>query len=329
MKKIAKIIGAVLVVLILVLSGLLIYVKTALPNVGAAPVIKIEYSPERIDRGKYLANHVAVCMDCHSTRDWSRFAGPLTEGSLGKGGERFDQSVGFPGVYYSKNITPAGISRYTDGELVRLITTGVTKEGRAMFPVMPYQHYGQMDPEDINSIIAYIRNLAPIQNQVPESVSDFPMSFIINTIPAKANPQKRPAVSEQLDYGKYMVNASACIECHSQVDKGKVIQELAFGGGREFKMPDGSIVRSSNLTPDISSGIGNWTEAAFLARFQIYADSAYKPQPVEPGAFNTVMPWNMYGKMTNEDLAAIYRYLKSLKPIKNEVVKFTPAQKAK
>ncbi len=328
MKKFFKILGYALLILVLVISGLLIYVKTALPNVGAAQVLKIEYSPERIERGTYLANSVTICMDCHSTRDWTKFAGPLTDGTLGMGGERFDQKVGFPGVYYSKNITPAGISRYTDGELFRLITTGVTKEGRAMFPVMPYRHYGKMDPEDIKSIIAYIRSLAPIQNQVPESVSDFPMNFIINTIPGKANPQRMPAKSDQLAYGTYMANACSCIECHTNVEKGKIIPELAFSGGREFNLRDGSIVRSSNLTSDVETGIGSWTEEMFISRFKSYADSGYKPQPVAIGEFNSFMPWNMYSKMTKEDIASIYRYLKNVKAIKSKIVKFTPPQKA-
>jgi mono/diheme cytochrome c family protein len=316
-----------LLILAIAVCGLLIYIKVALPNVGAAPALKVENSKERIERGLYLANSVTVCMDCHSTRDWTKFAGPLAQGTLGKGGERFDQTVGFPGVYYSKNITPAGISRYTDGELFRLITTGVTKEGRAMFPVMPYGHYGKMDPEDIKSIIAYIRTLAPIQNQVPESTSDFPMNFIINTIPSKAEPQKIPSKSDQMAYGAYMVNASACIECHTQVNKGKVIPELAFSGGREFLLGDKSTVRSANLTPDKTTGIGNWTEEQFISRFKTYADSTYKPATVAAGEFNTAMPWNMYSKMNKEDLAAIYKYLRSVKPIENKVVKFTPPKK--
>jgi hypothetical protein len=327
MKKIFKVLGFTLLILILVIAGSLIYIKVALPNVGAAPVFKVEYSRERIERGRYLANNVSVCMDCHSTRDWTKFAGPLTEGTLGRGGERFDQKVGFPGVYYSKNITPTGISRYTDGELFRLITTGVTKEGRAMFPVMPYGHYGRMDPEDIKSIIAYIRSLTPIQNPVPESVSDFPMNFIINTIPTKASPHKMPSRSDQLAYGAYMANASACIECHTTVDKGKIIPDLAFSGGREFMLGDGSIVRSANLTPDAGTGIGSWTEEMFISRFKAYADSAYKPGTITAGEFNTYMPWKMYSKMNKEDLAAIYRYLKSVKPIQNKVEKFTSAQK--
>jgi hypothetical protein len=322
MKKFFKFLGYTVLVLILLIAGLLIYVKVALPNVGPAPQLTVESTPEKIERGRYLANSVTVCMDCHSTRDWSKFAGPVIEGTWGKGGERFDQTIGFPGVFFSKNITPAGIKRYTDGELFRLITTGVTKEGRAMFPVMPYQHYGKMDPEDIKCIIAYIRSLSPIENQVTESVADFPMNIIINTIPAKGDPQKMPSKSDTLAYGKYMVNASACIECHTQVDKGKIIPDLAFSGGREFHFPDGSVVRSANITPDNETGIGSWTKEIFIGRFKTYADTSYKPQAVASGQFNTIMPWNMYSRMNKEDLEAIYAYLKSVKPLTNKVIKF-------
>jgi hypothetical protein len=323
MKKLFKVLAILLIILIAIIAVGISYVKVALPDVGEAPDLKIELTPDRVERGKYLANSVTVCMDCHSTRDWSKFSAPLTPGTHGKGGERFDRAMGFPGVYFSKNITPFGISRYTDGELYRVITTGVNKEGRAMFPVMPYSHYGIMDDEDIYSIIAYLRTLDPIESTVEESVSDFPMSIILNTIPKKRTPEKRPDPSDQIAYGKYMVNASACIECHTQVDKGQIIPDLAFGGGRSFEFPNGAVLRSSNITPDEETGIGKWNEESFLARFRMYADSSYTPPPVAPGDFNTIMPWTMYARMKEEDLKAIYAYLKSVKPIKNKVEKYT------
>src|SRR4051812_40327173 len=98
MRKILKVLGYLMLGVLVLVSIALIYIKIALPNVGAAPDLKIASTPEKIERGRYLANCVTVCMDCHSTRDWTKFAGPLTEGSLGKGGERFDQQAGFPGV---------------------------------------------------------------------------------------------------------------------------------------------------------------------------------------------------------------------------------------
>ncbi len=324
MKKLFKISGFVLLFIVIVIGGLVSYVKTALPNVGEAQPVKINYTPDLVERGKYPANHVVLCVDCHSTRDWTKFSGPLTPGTLGKGGERFDQALGFPGVYYSKNITPKGIGRYTDGELYRVITTGVTKEGKAMFPVMPYPYYSKLDPNDVNAIIAYIRSFDPIDNNPPESASDFPMNIIINMIPKKAEGGTRPDAANTLAYGAYLVNACACRECHTPVKQGQIIPELAFSGGREFMLYSGGIVRSSNITASTETGIGNWSEEAFINRFKSYVDSNYKPQNVEKGAFNTLMPWTMYGGMTRTDLAAIYAYLHSMPAKENAVIKFTP-----
>jgi cytochrome c553 len=325
MKKVFRIVGILVLVLVLAVGSLAIYVKTALPDVGEAPDLQIEYTEERIEHGRYLANAVTVCMDCHSTRDWSRFSGPLTPGTEGKGGERFSHAEGFPGVFYSRNITPAGISRYTDGELFRLITTGVTKEGRAIFPVMPYPYYAQMDAEDIYSIIAYVRSLEPVHNEVLESRADFPVSLILNTMPKKAPLMKRPDKSDELLYGAYITNAAACKECHTPENKGQIIPELAFSGGRSFVFPDGSVVRSANITPDETTGIGKWTKQAFIRRFKQHVDSSYVVPVVNQGDFNTIMPWTMYANMTEEDLGAIYTYLQSLQPKTNNVEKFTPA----
>jgi mono/diheme cytochrome c family protein len=318
MKKLIKYVLYVVVLVVVVVGALLAYVKMALPDVGEAENITIEYTPQRIERGKYLTHAVSSCMDCHSTRDWSKFSGPLTEGTLGKGGELFDQKLGLPGAFYSKNITPSGINRYSDGELFRVITTGVTKEGRAMFPLMPYPYYGRMDREDIYSIISYVRSLAPIENEVPLSVADFPVNFIINTIPAKASLPTKPVLTDQVAYGAYLTNAAACKECHTQVDKGAIKPDLAFGGGREFKLP-GYTVYSANISPDKETGIGTWTEEGFVQRFKLYADSAYSLPTVGQEDFQTVMPWTMYAQMTKEDLAAIFSYLKTVKPLSNKV----------
>ena len=327
MKRFKHLLTRFVLVVAVLLTGLLIYIKFALPDVGPAPDLKVEMTPERIARGEYLANHVAVCIVCHSKRDWTRFSGPPTEGTFGMGGDRFDQKFGFPGVYFAKNITPAGISRYTDGELFRVITTGVNKEGEAMFPVMPFHYYGQMDVEDIKSIIAYIHTLKPIQNDVQKSSSDFPMNFILNTIPHKGNPTKRPDKADLINYGKYIANASSCIDCHTKVDKGKLIPGTEYGGGREFPFPDGAIVRSGNISPDKETGIGLWKKEVFINLFHAHSDSITLHTTLKAGDFNSIMPWTMYGKMTDEDLTALFAYLQTIQPISNKVLKFSPATK--
>ena len=323
MKKPFKVILFFFTFVLLCLGGLLTYVKTALPNVGAAPELKVALTPLRIERGKYLAHHVAACMDCHSTRDWGKYTGPLIPGTLGKGGEIFDQTMGFPGRFVSKNITPNGIGDWSDGEIYRAITSGVDKSGKSLFPVMPYGSYGKMDKEDVYAIIAYLRTLEPIKNDVEEAQPDFPMNFIINTIPQKANPTALPDKKDTLAYGKYLFTVASCGECHTKQDKGAPIKGMEFAGGFEFPIPNGTIVRSSNITPDIESGIGRWSKQAFVNRFRAFADTNFVAHNIGQGDYNSIMPWTMYGKMTEEDLSAIYTYMRTLPPIKNKVIKFT------
>ncbi|HQP01266.1 MAG TPA: cytochrome C, partial [Bacteroidia bacterium] len=201
MNKFIKIIVYSLGILLLIVIGFLTYVKVALPDVGPPPDIKIVATAEKIERGSYLAHHVTLCMDCHSTRDWSYFSGPMVAGTEDKGGETFDQKFGFPGKYIAPNITPFHLKDWTDGEIFRAVTSGVSKDGRALFPIMPHLLYGQLDKNDIESIIAFIRTLKPIENNTEVSSSDFPMNFIINTIPKKPSFTTIPPQSDQLSYG--------------------------------------------------------------------------------------------------------------------------------
>jgi cytochrome c2 len=319
-----KIILTVLLIIIVIVAGIASYVKFGLPNVGDAQTLKIDATPERVQHGEYLANHVTLCMDCHSTRDWSKFSGPMTAGTYGRGGERFDEKMGFPGVFYSKNITPANLKDWTDGEIFRAITTGVDKDGNALFPVMPYHYYGQMDKEDIYDIIAYIRTLPPIENKTPDHVVDFPMNFILNTIPVKASFVHKPPKSDTLKYGAYLVNAAACMECHTKADKGQIIPSLAFGGGRLFEMPNGKCY-SANISPDKATGIGNWTADQFVTRFKAYSDPSNIPT-MDSKEVNTIMPWSMFAGMDTSDLRSIFAYLQTVKPVKSQVVHFVAAK---
>lgn len=321
MKKILKVLGIAILVILLLLVGVATYIKMALPNVGPALQLTIEKSPERIKRGAYLAKSVMICMDCHSSRNPLEFSMPMIYSTMGEGGERFDQTMGFPGVYYSANITPAGINSWTDGEIYRAITTGVRKNGKPIFPVMPYHSYRQADPEDIKSVIAFLRSLNPIQNIVPEPNSDFPMNIILNTIPVKADPQTAPPTEDSIANGKYLFNIAACHDCHTPYDKGKFIESAAIGGGRTFPVP-GGMVTSANITPDNETGIGLWTRDVFVQHFAVYRDSTNAHRRIKTGEMQTIMPWTMYGNMSDRDLSNIYAYIRTIKPINNNVVKW-------
>ena len=322
MRRGLKFIGWVVGVVAGVLILLVAYFFWKYPDVDRPPVMKVEASPERLARGKYLANHVTVCIDCHSERNWTLYSGPIIPGTEGKGGFRFGKEFGFPGSIYARNITPSGIGSMTDGELFRAITSGVRKNGQAMFPIMPYPSFNKLSDEDLYSIIAYIRTLKPVESTIPETELDFPVNFIVRTIPTRHSPVQAPDPSNLYEYGKYLVNAAACSDCHSQQVKGEVVKGLEFAGGMEFPFPEG-IVRSANITPDEDTGIGSWTLDNFVERFKHYAAADTATLEAEASLHNSFMPWVMFSGMTDQDLTAIYKHLRTLPPVKNKVEKFT------
>jgi mono/diheme cytochrome c family protein len=236
------------------------------------------------------------------------------------GGDAFTKEFGFPGNFYAKNITPEGVDNWKDGEFLRAISCGVNRDRNAFFPVMPYPYYAHMDKEDIIAIIAYIRTLKPIKNNVPPSEPEFPMSLILNTIPKDAAFTERPQKAINATYGAYLVNAAACAECHTNAIKGNKVEGMDFAGGREFNFPGPKKIVSSNITPDKETGIGYWTEDAFVSKFKTFEDKTKLQDYKSPADYQPVMPWNMYAGMDTVDLKAIFAYLKTLKPIKNKVV---------
>lgn len=320
MSKVLKVLGIILVVLMVIIGAGLIYFQRSFPRVQPAKDITIDATPARLERGAYLANHVSVCIDCHSKRDWKHYSGPVVPGSEGIGGELMDPEL----KVYARNITPANIGDYTDGELVRAIRVGVTNKGEALFPIMPYQGYAAMSKEDLYSVIAYIRTLKPLDHEVPKRHLGFPLNLIVKTMPKDSPlPDKSPSPADTVAYGKYLLTISGCVDCHTPREKGKLIEGMEFAGGMEFPLPGFGTIRSANITPDQQTGIGDWNKEAFIQQFKMYDSPESRKIPVEPGGMQTVMPWTMYAGMTEQDLGAIYTYLRTIEPVKHQIIRYS------
>ena len=132
--------------------------------------------------------------------------------------------------------------------------------------------------------------------------------------------------SDPVRYGDYLATAGGCKECHTPQVKGQPVAGMELAGGFEFGFPDGGVARSQNLTPDPATGIGGWNEEFFVRRFKVYADPAYVDPEAKSFGRQTPMPWRMFAHMTDDDLKALYAYLRSVKPIRNAVSAFTPAR---
>lgn len=319
MKTLFKIGGYVIAAIFLIVVGAVAYVMTQFPKETEVTELKIVPTEEMVERGKYLANTTFGCIDCHSMRDPEKMNMPLVPGTEGMGGMDIGEGAGF---IPAKNITPdieTGVGGWTDGELFRAITTGISKDGSHLAPNMPYMMFGKADSTDIIAIIAYLRTLQPIHNKIPERSVDFPLSLIFRVLPEDAN-MKPLDKNDPMAVGQYM--SQACFACHTPRDGAEFNIEEMMAGGSEFPMPFGT-VRSSNITPDNEMGIGLWTKEMFIKRFKDAADPK-NHTPVKPGEFNSPMPWTFFGNLTEEDLGAIYDYLRSVPPNKKKVEKFTP-----
>lgn len=273
-----------------------------------------------VERGEYLAHNVTQCIDCHSIRDTGRFSMPVVPGTEGGGsGFPFGKEEGVPGMVTPPNITPFALKDWTDEEIIRAITQGVNKKGDTLFPIMPYHSYSRMTKNDILSIVAYIRTLKSIDRTVPARKLEIPMSMLGPLPAVNLDNNRMPDLSDKVKYGQYLITAAVCSECHTPMGPQGPDFSKMFAGGFVFNTPMFK-VGVANITPDSITGIGLWTEEVFINKFR--NNAADKMVISRPGRENTIMPWAEYGKMKDEDLKAIYAFLRTVKPVKNLVVKY-------
>ena len=319
-KRIAWIVAGLAGVALLIAGGKLAYYMLRYPIALPIPKVAIARTPETIERGRYLAHNVTACFWCHSRADRRYFSHPEVPGTDGAG-DPVPLDLGPDGgKIYMNNITPAAIGDYTDGELVRVITTGMGKHDRVLLPVMPYERYASLSEEDAEAIVAYLRTLAPIPNTVPQRAVAFRLDLFFRDFTQPYVPHPTPNRKDTVAYGKYLATIGVCMDCHT-IETGEETKPAS--GGHEFPVENG-IVRSANLTPDVETGIGRWSEDAFVARFRAYARPEARQIPIPKGGMNTIMPWTHFAEMKEEDLRAIYTYLRTLEPARNLVVPFTP-----
>jgi mono/diheme cytochrome c family protein len=321
-----KIVGMLVGVVLILVGGLLTWLALRSPAQRPASAEKVAPTPDRLARGKYLAENVIQCMDCHSDHDDTKYTWPARPETYGQGGFTFDEKLGLPGSVSAQNITPdpeTGLGSWSDGEIMRAFREGVSKDGHALFAMMPYPLLRRLSDEDARSIVVYLRSLKPIRKDTPPVSINFPVNLLMKLDPQPLDgPVAAPSPSDSRAYGDYLAHIAGCIDCHTQHKNGKPIDELEFAGGWVFKGPWGTVV-SPNITPDAETGIGSLTREAFIGRFKSFASMTELPPP--PKGKNTIMNWKGYAQMPEADLGAIYDYLRTIKPIKNLVNKFPDA----
>jgi mono/diheme cytochrome c family protein len=319
-RRLAKITGYLIL-------GLLVLAAIALTfTVGWRPVIgakkraltsrKFEATPERVRRGEYLVHAVSNCMDCHSKHD-GQTDPPVLLSQEGTGKVLYEEG-GFRLV--APNITSdpeTGLGKWSDDAIARAIREGIAADGSALFPVMPYEHFRHMSDEDLASVVVFIRSLPAVRSELPPAKIPFLFARLIQAVPQPVTePVAEPDVSTPAKHGAYLADMGTCSDCHTPRNpKFQPIPGMEMAGGS----PMGGVF-SANLTSD-ASGIGYYDEALFI--------EAIRTGYVRARKLNSVMPWWAFRNMTDDDLKAVFAYLRTLKPVHHLVDNAEPPTQCK
>lgn len=319
MKKLLKrVLAGIGALVFLMITGLIVKFYVLSPKMRPAPVMSAPTTAEAIERGRYLVHHVAACVGCHSKIEESVPGEPPVEGMLGSGRD-FGEMPGAPMHLRAQNLTPdseTGIGGWTDGEIARAIREGVSKDGRNLFPQMPYRTYREtLSDGEVLDIIAYLRTLKPVKNDAGKTSVDFPVSMFVRAAPRplEAPPPPAPSPSDKLARGRWLVTTASCNDCHDSVDaKMHKIEGKALAGGMKFPLPENKgYAIAPNITSDKATGIGSYTDEDIRR--------AIEEGKGKDGRTLYVMPWSYYRGMTKEDKDALIAALREVAPVANIV----------
>jgi len=242
--------------------------------------IEIPSDAAAVGRGQHLVGTIFFCQECHGEdlAGKPHFSDPLS------------------GTVSAKNLT-AGVggvgTTFSDVDWLRAIRHGVDRDGHPLVE-MPSNSYYFIGDADLAAIIAYLKSLPPIDNELPERnlglfyqlaiLSDpslIPAEVIDHTAPRPPAPE--PGVNAE--YGKYL--ATACTICHG---------------------PDLSGGTAAGAGLDLTGGgnLPDWTEPEFMHALR--TGERPRGEDIDPNR----MPWKRVGKLTDDELRAIWLYLQTL-----------------
>ncbi|MGC4038635.1 MAG: hypothetical protein QM764_21915 [Chitinophagaceae bacterium] len=302
-------------ILIIAVAGFAGYIAIrGIPHYTAEKIsIKVDATPARLERGQVLVS--LLCSNCHMDPN----TGKLT-------GREMTDAPQF-GKIYSRNITRDsvhGIGKWTDGEIIYLLRTGLKPDGTYLPPYMAKLPH--MSDEDIFSVITFLRSehpwVAPDNTVHPATEPSLLTKFMCNVgiakpFPYPASPIPQPDTNNAVALGRYNVFNFDCFSCHSADFKTDDFlnpekSKGYCGGGNGLLMENGTTIKSLNLTMDEETGIGKWTEEQFVMAVKSGILPGNQPALRNP-------PMRPYASLSDKEVKSIFAYLKTIPKINNKV----------
>jgi len=261
-------------------------------NVKGHPIALVNDSAS-IARGAHLTKAVAKCVECHG----DNLAGHI----------HFNQ-FGF-GRITTPNITMGGVTaNFTGDDWERAIRHGVLPDGKPL-RFMPADGFYKLTDQEVSDIVAYIRGVPPVKEQSPETSYGFLIRalYVTGVMPLlsvediknhNAPHGEMVPVGITAAYGKHLAEASGCWGCHGE----------HLSGGPIPGAPS-SIPVPKNITPDEATGLGKWS-------LQDFTHALRDGKRPNGDTINQFMPWKYVGQLNDDEIHALFLYLKSVPPMK-------------
>jgi cytochrome c553 len=221
-------------------------------------------------------------------------------------GRAFPADMGLPGTVVASNLSSdpeSGLGQWTDGEIVRAIREGVSRDGRPLFPMMNYPNYAKLPDSDVLAMVAYLRTVPPQKQSPGVTKLDFPVNMLIRTAPTPLETSPAPLPPPGVERGKALIAIGMCTDCHTQSEKGQPKPGLYLAGGTPSRGPWGTVY-AANITSHPSAGIGAYSDDDLRRVFREGKNRS--------GRLLWVMPWSATQHLNDDDLNSIIAALRQI-----------------
>ena len=294
-------------------------------RVGPASDVRVEITPEQVALGKKLAEGIMACGACHTT---GSFEGDPQQ-NMYLAGDVFISEM--EGVIAVPNITPdkeTGIGAWTDGEIIRAITKGLSRDNRVLLPAMPWANFGAvLTGEEARALVAYLRTVPePINHKPAETDLTLFMTVgastgMIYNMFAKEPfyTEYEPSSETAVERGKRLAYLGACVDCPAYAPKTMPKFGEPLAGGLGLDVPGRPPVLCANLTPDVATGIGGFSDQ------QVFESIKFGKR-LRPRPDTEMVRWPMIARiphhvaLTDEEIGDLIAFFRSQPAIEHDIV---------